>query len=330
MEDGATLWGSSFFIFSTHIVFMGVSLIRSQRLLIFCAVTALPFLHLSLEARDKKDAVQYGTGLIVNVPAPEADVLKAVEDVVQNGMIRGTKEYAKDDYLSRATPATESNLFPAWTEGGKVFYKIRLQALDPRNFKESNDVGTVAVRYVVMGQDDKHTVLRIDALFVEDFRHKVHASDGTVEGAEYKDIHDHLEAAQLVKQQTADAERQKQEATQQKFLAENSGAADAPAQPTSNPSAEIAASASATATSTSLSTQELQERVRELRKQTQRKVKAPGAPLKTAPFHTASNLQSLTSGTEVLIVISTPYWYGVETHDGQHGWMMRDELEDVQ
>jgi len=22
-----------------------------------------------------------------------------------------------------------------------------------------------------------------------------------------------------------------------------------------------------------------------------------------------------------------PYWYGVETHDGQHGWMLRDQLE---
>ena len=26
-------------------------------------------------------------------------------------------------------------------------------------------------------------------------------------------------------------------------------------------------------------------------------------------------------------LISTPYWYGVETHDGQHGWIRRDQLE---
>jgi hypothetical protein len=30
-----------------------------------------------------------------------------------------------------------------------------------------------------------------------------------------------------------------------------------------------------------------------------------------------------------LIVISTTYWYGVETHDGQHGWMLRTELEEL-
>jgi len=67
--------------------------------------------------------------------------------------------------------------------------------------------------------------------------------------------------------------------------------------------------------------------VKDLRKQVERLVKSPGAPLKSAPFHTASTLQLLGTGTEVLIVISTPYWYGVETHDGQHGWVQRDQLE---
>jgi hypothetical protein len=58
-------------------------------------------------------------------------------------------------------------------------------------------------------------------------------------------------------------------------------------------------------------------------------VKSPGAALKSAPFHTATTLQSLPTGTEVLIVVSTPYWLGVETHEGQHGWILRDELEQV-
>jgi hypothetical protein len=26
-------------------------------------------------------------------------------------------------------------------------------------------------------------------------------------------------------------------------------------------------------------------------------------------------------------VITSPYWFGVETHDGQHGWVLRDQLE---
>ena len=65
----------------------------------------------------------------------------------------------------------------------------------------------------------------------------------------------------------------------------------------------------------------------QVRRQVQRVVKAPGAALKSAPFHTASTLQSLPTGTEILIVISTTYWLGVETHAGQHGWILRDELE---
>jgi hypothetical protein len=73
----------------------------------------------------------------------------------------------------------------------------------------------------------------------------------------------------------------------------------------------------------------LEERVRELRRQVERLVKSPGAPLKSAPFHSASTLQSLTPGTEVIIVISTQYWFGVETHEGQHGWILRDQLEQV-
>jgi hypothetical protein len=73
--------------------------------------------------------------------------------------------------------------------------------------------------------------------------------------------------------------------------------------------------------------QTLAQHIQDLRRQVQRLVKAPGAPLKSAPFHTASTMESLPTGSEVLIVISTPYWLGVETHDGHHGWMLRDDLE---
>jgi hypothetical protein len=73
----------------------------------------------------------------------------------------------------------------------------------------------------------------------------------------------------------------------------------------------------------------LEQHVQDLRRQIERLVKSPGAPLKSAPFHTASTLSALTTGTEVLILISTPYWYGVETRDGQHGWVFRDSLESL-
>jgi hypothetical protein len=279
-----------------------------------------------LSAREK-DATQYGTGLIVNIPFSESEVTQVVQEVVQNGIIRGSKEYNKDEYITGAEAATSTRVFSQWTEGGKVFYKVRFKALDPRNFKDSSDVGTLAVRYVVQAQDEKHTVLRIDARFVEDFRHAGHPSNGSVESAEYKNIHDRLDALEVMKTQTADAEREKQEhsAKVQLPLKDESQASPPPSAIAENrPAPEPAFDVSKADPTPPKS---LAERVHDLRREVQRLVKAPGAPLKSAPFHTASTLQSLPAGTEVLGVISTPYWLGVETHEGQHGWMLRDELE---
>ena len=77
------------------------------------------------------------------------------------------------------------------------------------------------------------------------------------------------------------------------------------------------------------SPESLAQHVAELRQQVGRLVRKPGAALKSAPFHTASTLKSLEPGAGVLILISTPYWFGVETHDGEHGWIRRDQLEQV-
>jgi hypothetical protein len=292
---------------------------------------------LPLPAREK-DAIQYGMGLVVNVPFPEAEVAQIVQDVVQNGIIRGTKEYNKDEYVSQAVPAPSTRVFPRWTEDGKVFYKVRLKALDPRNFKDSGDVGTLAVRYVVKAQGDKNTVLRIDARFVEDFRKSSHPSNGSVESAEYKDIHDRLDAIESMKAQTVEAQREKQEQSakiEKPVLSDEprattpspvppSSAVVADAPPNPAPANEVPPSKDAPP-----AVQTLEQHLQDLRRQVQRVVKAPGAPLQSAPFHTATTLQSLPAGTEVLIVVSTPYWFGVETHEGQHGWIMRDQLEQV-
>jgi len=291
-----------------------------------CVVAPLTWLTPRSDARDKRHAVHYGTGLIVAVPAPEAEVVQAVEEVVQNGIIRGSKEYNKDEYISGAAAASDSRLFPPWTEDGKVFYKVRLHAVDPRNFKDSGDVGTLAVRYVVVGQDEKSTVLRVDAVFAEDFRHTVHVSNGSVESSEYKDIHDHIEALEAMRQQTAKGQKQEEQLTPKRFL---SAGGDQTADATSQQAEDQRIDKSAQDGGTTSSSKGLEQRVQDLRREVERRVRAPGAPLKSAPFHTASNLQSLPTGTEVLIVISTPYWYGVETHDGQHGWMLRDELEEL-
>lgn len=354
------------------------SVLWKLALILIFSLAALP---LSGRAR-QKDTLQYGAGLIVNLPFPENEVALVVQDVVQNGIIRGTKEYNKDEYVSGANPATSTHVFPEPIPGGQVFYKVRLKAIDPRNFKDGGDLGTLAVRYILQPQGANHTVLRIDARFVEDFRKTSHPSNGSVESAEYKDIHDRLDAIASMREQTLEAEKEKQEQLARKQnrsgssnapvssssassnpdslnqagsnqaspdpVSSNQAASDpasaspVPSQPSAPGSASATPSNSDDRGATDSATngaapavqtpavQTLEEHVRDLKQQIQRLVKSPGAPLKSAPFHTASTLQTLPAGTEVLIVISTPYWLGVETHDGQHGWMLRDQLEQSQ
>ena len=301
---------------------------------------------ISLSARNK-EKITYGEGLIVNIPMPQSEVEPVVEDVAGNGVIRGTREYNKDEFVAGAKAANSSDVFPKWDQGGKVFYKVRMSAIDPRNFKDSGDVGTLVVRYVVQPQGEKNTVLRIDALFEEDFRRSVHQSDGSVESAEYKDIREHLDTIEVMKAQNAEAAEERLERLRKKQnLAAQGQAAPgqavpvtAEAQTSSKPVYQAAVSDPDPAppapaeepapSSLSPAGQTLEQRVRDLRQQVERLVKSPGAALKSAPFHTASTLQLLSTGTEVLIVISTPYWYGVETHQGQHGWMQREQLEQL-
>jgi hypothetical protein len=312
-------------------VFNPVAVFSSYYLRAAAALLLLTAAGLPAHGREK-DVLQYGAGLIVNVPLPEPEVAQVVEDVAQNTLIRGTKEYNKDEYVAGAVAAASTPVFPAWTEGGKVFYKVRKQALDPRNFKNGGDVGTLAVRYVVQPQGDKNTVLRIDALFVEDFRHTVHPSNGSVESSEYKDVQDRLQAVELMKKENAEAEQARQERLAKKNF--GMGTTDdtvllstppATAQPShASPSS---ATPQPPAAYEQQPDESLEQHVAELRRQVERLIKKPGAPLKSAPFHTASTMKSLEPGVEVLILISTPYWYGVETHDGQHGWIRRDQLE---
>jgi hypothetical protein len=49
--------------------------------------------------------------------------------------------------------------------------------------------------------------------------------------------------------------------------------------------------------------------------------------LKAAPFASAADVADLTAYTEVVIVILTPRWYGVEMPSGLRGWLRLDQLE---
>src|SRR5204863_1458650 len=70
----------------------------------------------------------------------------------------------------------------------------------------------------------------------------------------------------------------------------------------------------------------LEQHVRRLSHEVERVVKSPGAQLKTAPFRSASTVKSLPAGSELVILITTSYWYGVETESGEHGWIHRSQL----
>ena len=272
-------------------------------------ISVIPALQ-SREHRKKKE--EYGLGLSNEISAPETEVLQAVEAVVNNGIIQGSKEYNKDKYIERASPATSSPLFPAWTGPGEVFFKVRTEALDPRGFFESNDVGTLAVRYVVQRKDSSTTTLRIDAVFAEDFKHTIHPSDGSVENAEYQDIQEHVDALESQKKQTEEGERNRREEIAKQTLEQKNEQEQASALAVAQSSAET-----------------LEQQVQNLRRQVERVIKAPGAQLKAAPFHTAANLKTLEAGSEVVILVATPYWYGVETEDGQHGWINDAQLEQL-
>ena len=130
---------------------------------------------------------------------------------MNNGIIQGSKEYNKDKYVENATAATSSPFFPEWKEPGKVYYKVRTAVLAPLNFKDSKDEGTLAVRYVVQSKDASKSLLRIDAVFVEDFHRIAHPSDGSVENAECQEIENQIDAVEAEKKQREEREKQSQD-----------------------------------------------------------------------------------------------------------------------
>jgi hypothetical protein len=271
-------------------------------------ITALLFISSILWAEKKPSAGSF-QGLNVTVPASEEELVAAVREVIEDGTIKGTREYNKDEYIAGAEAAEGTTVFPRWSGDGQVFYKVRKDAVDPRNFKDGGDSGTVAVRYVVRHVDSHNANLQIDALYVDDFHHRAHVSNGSVESAEYTEIQDHLAKARLRKQEAAEdqerkqreaavkeAQRQRQQEQLELMLARQPG-------------------------------ESAEQQVKRLRREAERIVSSQGAPLKSAPFHSASTIANLSPGAHVVIEIVTRYWYGVETQDGRRGWLHSSSLE---
>jgi hypothetical protein len=276
------------------------------------AVLSVALVTVTAFGSGAKDHSEINAGLSVEVPEPEADVLRAVQGVSLDQIIHGTYVYEKDKTLSGAHEARESSAFHDGNAGGgTVFYKVADNVVAPRNFKGSNDVGTITVRYIVQSVGPTSTALRIDAVFIESSGHGVHRSEGTVELAEYDAIKSHIRAMQATRKREQDEIRKlQQEDLDRRALADRrkQEAQDANAK-------------------TESSVKDLQQNVDDLKRQVEARVKTSGVPLKSAPFRSAATLQSLPAKSDVLIMIVTQYWYGVETEDGHHGWIRRSELE---
>jgi len=279
---------------------------RGIALLAFVSLLAAP----ALSWPSPKEKGPEGPGFVTEITAPESEVLPAVQAVVRDQIIHGTYQFEHEKTLTGAAEASSSSYFGKWEGEGKVFYKVRAEVIAPRHFKESGDIGTITVRYIVQSINPQRTRLRIDAVFIQTARRSAHPSDGTVESSEFKAIQERLQAAQLQAQeaQEARAKREEEEAARQSEQRNR---------------AEAAASLDAAQSSV----QDLEKSIRDLRHQIEARIKDPGAPLKSAPFQSSASLQPLTAYTEVVLLIITPHWYGIETPNGQRGWVRRDQVE---
>lgn len=273
-------------------------------------VVFLLFSFIPLSASKSSESLD--AGFLVQVNAPEADVVRAVQEVTEDQIVHGTFSYDKERTLYGAHAAASAPVFGAWDQPGKAFYKIATGILAPRFFKDSEDVGTISVRYVVQPVEANSTSLRIDAVFV-DARNVKHPSKGSVEAAEYGAIQDRVRAIQAERTETDQAAQQ---------IAAQRAQPQRERQDVKHDVTDFGDS-----WAVGLTVPELEQRVNELRREVELQVKDAGASLKAAPFRAATTLASLPAKSDVVIVVLTPYWYGVQTEDGHRGWVHRSELE---
>ena len=283
---------------------------RRQSLIVLALILVSIFPACLRSYAANKDRDLPTAGLVNEFAASFDDVLQILKEVVQDQTIHGTFIFDREPTLVGAVAVASTPLFRPWKDEGQVFYKVRYNAIAPRHFRESADQGTIAVRYVISSISPERTRLRIDAVFVENSHRVVHASDGTVEASEYKVIQDRLHEVQVAEHQAADAQRRREsvELAKQSLLRQHE-------------------EETALLATTQTSADALETHVNSLRHELERRIKAPGAALKAAPFRSAANVANLPAFTEVVVVIVTPHWFGVETSDGHRGWLAIDQLE---
>ncbi len=258
-----------------------------------------------------KDPVT-SAGMVREFSSSPELVRRAVQGVLHDQIIHGTLIYDKQPTLDGAEVVSSTPLFEPWQGPGDVYYKIRKQAVAPRHFVESADMGTIAVRYVVTAGNGERTRVRIDAVYVESSHHAIHVSDGNVEKMEMKEIKDRIDEAEAAAVEAEESARRKNSAeiVHQTYVRQRED------ETTRLNSAET-------------SEKQLKEQVETVRHEIERRVKQPGADIKAAPFQSAATLKTVPGGAEILILIITPHWFGVETPQGQRGWIPVEKLEQL-
>jgi Bacterial SH3 domain len=283
-----------------------------------------------------------GASFSIDLDKPFAEVLSAVSDVAHSGSIKGTFEYRDEEQLNGSQFEEKSQLFPVWSGPGKVLYKVRAKALSPSHFLNSNDVGTVAVRYVVQELSPNSTRLFIDAVFIENARHHGHPSDGYVETCEFGEIGKRLKDRDQLQTQVAAGEQ---------FTPAHESSSRSDAAPENEPSTVKPAAASGPApvevvdsakladlqrvigeqrkllASESANLDQLEARARQLRTSEFVRVGADRAELKSLPYAHARVVEALTKGQEVTVLAKSAYWYQVRAEDGKEGWISHAFLE---
>ena len=268
------------------------------------------FAALSVSAQIYHDPHRKTTvGFSVDLNTPPDTVLQIVKAVANDSIIRGTSMYAKETDLPDAEFAKSSTVLAAEPGSGQVFYKVKSKVLSPEHFPAASDMGTVTVRYVVETVNPQRAHLAIDAVFVTDAGHRLYASDGSVETAEYAEIITQIKALEAPKvrhhnPQTVANSGQETLGLRNTLADEQSRLADSQA-----------------------AEKKLQERVRQLEFNTQGRIRGQAVPLKASPYDHSTTVLSLEKGLTVTVLTTTKYWYRVRTAKGDEGWIYYVFLE---
>ena len=293
--------------------------LRQLRLRTLCASFFAVFLFGTVSYSRARDVA--APSFTIDVDKSYDEVVKVVEDVARGSIIRGTFEYAGDEQLEGAQFAENTHLFAPWSGGGKVFFKVRGKTLAPKHFINSNDVGTVAVRYVVQQNGPNSTRLTIDAVFVENGGHHSHPSDGYVETCEFAEIGKRLQ----------EFEQQAMPGAAGEFSSSKdpkpTSSLNPPGSSGSSDIQHAIADQKAQLAAETANLRNVEDQSRQIRTSEFLRIKAERAELKASPYSHARVVEALKQGQQVTILAKSAYWFRVRSEDGQEGWLHHSSVE---